>query len=509
MNRLFWKIFLWFWTAMLLMGLSIAWGIATLIDNSDLDSRHSQHKRMLRARVVTLAQVMEYNGELAARRFLRRSQRRALGLDPIGRPLETDRPGLTKRPHPDLQIYVVNSDGLDLLQRPLPDWVGEHTSQNTSNDNTALQLPQSALIAEEDQTYTMTSSVVSVDGPSYTIIARLVMPEKPSVNLQKVVPFGLGRIYERHPEVMEFRIGMALLLSSLFCLALSWYLVKPMKLLRTASRKIAEGQLQTRVAEQIGSRGDELESLGLDFDYMAERIQTLVTTQQNLLNDVSHELRSPLARIQVAVGLAQQKNGNNIVEELDRLELETTRLNDLLEQVLTLARLDSGAINQQHDYVDLVALLEDIAADAEFEAIASNKRVSVQHGSRCTVQANLGLLHRALENIVRNAIKYTAEQTTVTIRLGISGISSQRVQIQICDSGDGVPETLLNRLFEPFFRVASARDRSSGGYGLGLAIAKRAINAHQGTIKAQNRLDGGLCVSIELPYINPTTSSDI
>ena len=242
-----------------------------------------------------------------------------------------------------------------------------------------------------------------------------------------------------------------------------------------------------------------MESLGIDFDYMAERIQTLVGTQQNLLNDVSHELRSPLARLQVAVGLAQQKAGNEISNELERIELEITRLNDLLGQVLTLARLDSGAVDQCDDYVDLVALLEDIAADANFEAAVGNKHVSVEYTSSCFMQANLSLLHRALENIVRNAVKYTAKGTIVKIRLHMLDPSVERVLIEICDRGEGVPESLLPRLFEPFFRVATARDRSSGGYGLGLAIAKRAITTHQGTVKARNREDGGLCVCIELP----------
>ncbi len=500
MGRLFWKIFLWFWAAMLLMGFAIAWGIATLIDNSDLYSRHSQYKRLLRARVETLAQVMEYSGEYAARRFLIRSQSRRLSLEPRGRINRAEQHELLKRPPADLQMYVVNSAGIDLLQRSLPSWVDDINSlQLTGAENKSKQLSHSAFIVEEDHTYSMTSWVVSIDGSFYTLIARLVIPEKPSVDLQKVVPFGLGRIYERHPQLMQLRIGIALFLSSLFCFGLSWYLVKPMKLLRTASRKLAEGQLDTRGAQAIGYRGDELESLGRDFDYMAERIQTLLNTQQNLLNDVSHELRSPLARLQVAIGLAQQKADNNIATEMERIELEATRLSDLLGQVLTLARLDSGAIDQLDDYVDVVALLEDIAADANFEATAENKHVEVQQTSSCSMQASLSLLHRALENIVRNAVKYTAQGTTVTISLKTIELPTQLVIIQICDSGHGVPESLLPRLFEPFFRVASARDRNTGGYGLGLAIAKRAISAHQGTINAHNRLDGGLCVNIELP----------
>jgi two-component system sensor histidine kinase CpxA len=512
MGRLFWKIFLWFWVAMLLMGLAIAWGVSTVIDNSDLDPRQRQHKYMLLTRVETLAQVVAFNGEDAARDFLMRSQMRAVGIRPHRRPHRAEPSRMPRRPPITIQTYVVNNAGIDILQRPLPDWIDKSSINHKSPDTYRGQWPPTNVVIDNSSAYSLTRSIQSNEGQSYTIFARLQLPKKPAVDFQRIVPFGLGRIYERQPQLTQIRIVMAVLLSSLFCFGLSWYLVKPMKLLSTASKKIAQGQLETRVANAIGHRGDELESLAIDFDFMAERIQTLVSTQQNLLNDVSHELRSPLARLQVAVGLAQQKNTNNISDELQRIELETTRINDLLSQVLTLARLDNGVIDQHNDYVDLSALLEQIAIDANFEATVDNKRVLVQSSTRCSIQANLGLLHRALENIVRNALKYTANDSTVTIRLKQQERPTAQIMIQICDSGEGVPESFLPRLFEPFFRVASARDRNSGGYGLGLAIAQRAIKAHKGTIKAHNRLEGGLCVTIELPFdtvipndaLNPT-----
>ena len=478
-----------------------------MIDFSDLDSRQRQFKRMLQTRVETLAQVLEYNGEDAARGFLIRSQKgrgRPRGVSRFNQPRQPPPPrredgrGPKNRPALDLQMYVINNNGIDILKRPLPDWIDTQL-QNEIKTNSTTQLPHSAVIIEEDDIYSMTAQVISTDGLGYRISARLLTPKKPIIEFHKIIPFGLGRIYERHPQLMQLRIGMAILVSSLFCFGLSWYLVKPMQLLRTASRKIAAGQLDTRVRDAIGHRGDELESLGIDFDFMAERIQTLVSTQQNLLNDVSHELRSPLARIQVAVGLAQQKSQHQMVDELDRIELETTRLNDLLEQVLTLARLDSHATEHHDDYVDLVGLLEAIAADAEFESVTANKHVTVEYTNNWSIHANLRLLHRAIENIVRNAVKYTADNTTVSIRLKTDKTDPGFILIQICDSGEGVPESLLPRLFEPFFRVASARDRTTGGYGLGLAIAKRSISAHDGKISASNRLEGGLCVNIKLP----------
>lgn len=504
MGRLFWKIFLWFWSAMLLMGFSIAWAISTLIDVSDLDSKQQQLKRLLRTRVETLGQIIEFNGEQAARNFLIRSQLKQHTKFNFKRDELELHPPPRKDFRPQLDIYVTNDSGNDILNRTLPEWsillIDTHIQSAHPMDQGN---PESTEIQRHDHKLFMIKTVTSEQGLPFTITARLKMPDKPAIRLYHLVPFGLGRIYERHPQLIQLRLGLALLLSSLFCFALSWYLVKPMKLLRSASRSIAAGQLETRVAMSIGKRGDELEALGHDFDYMADRLQTLVSNQQNLLNDVSHELRSPLTRLQLAIGLAQQKNITDLSEELERIELECQRLNELLEQVLTLARFNHQLSEQDQEAVDLVQLLEEITNDAEFEAARQTKHVAFHHNKPCTLNANRNLLHRAIENIVRNAVKYTADNTAVKITLEVpKHIESRLISIQICDEGPGVPEFQLTRLFEPFFRVASARDRHSGGYGLGLAIAKRAILAHHGEIKAMNKPEGGLCVRIDLPYDN-------
>jgi two-component system sensor histidine kinase CpxA len=249
----------------------------------------------------------------------------------------------------------------------------------------------------------------------------------------------------------------------------------------------------------MGGRRDEVADLARDFDQMAERLQRLIGAQQQLLSDVSHELRSPLARLQVALGLARQRDDDQANAELDRIEREADRLNELIGQLLSLTRVESDTLLSHSEPVDLVALLTEIAESTNFEVRALNCQVRIVNSVAATVEANEPLLRSALENVVRNAAKYTGANSSVDIALQHDPEQAGWLLIQVCDHGPGVPENMLTRLFEPFVRVSSARDRNSGGYGLGLAIAKRAIHLHGGEIFASNDSDGGLNVNIRLP----------
>ena len=230
---------------------------------------------------------------------------------------------------------------------------------------------------------------------------------------------------------------------------------------------------------------------------MAARLQSLVNNQKQLLSDISHELRSPLARMQLAVGLARKKLGTEVPAEIDRIEQETERLNELVGQSLTLSRLDAGAVYAKDDFIDIGELLQNIIEDCDFEATEQNKKVNLKIEKSFTLNANGELLHRALENIIRNAIRYTKIDTSVDVELRQD--TNNKLKISILDQGDGVPEDKISGLFEPFVRLSEARDRDSGGYGLGLAIAKRAIEFHQGQITAVNKDGSGLLVEIVLP----------
>jgi len=290
-------------------------------------------------------------------------------------------------------------------------------------------------------------------------------------------------------------------MGALFCYWLARYLTSPVNKLRTATRELARGNLNARVVPALGGRRDELASLAADFDEMAEKIQSLINSQRRLLGDISHELRSPLARLNVALELARQRSGAEAASALERIHQEAETLNEMIGQLLTLTRLESGAEGIQKTSVDLAQLVQDVARDADFEARAHNRSVSFTGTEKIVIQGAPNLLRPAIENVVRNAVHHTAEGTAVEVTLSVDQADKNRVVIVVRDHGPGVPEEALTKIFRPFYRVDEARDREAGGVGLGLAITERAIRLHQGAVTASNRKDGGLEVSIVLPKI--------
>ena len=301
-------------------------------------------------------------------------------------------------------------------------------------------------------------------------------------------------------------LAMALL-GGLFCYGLARYLTSPVTKLRKATREFAGGNLGARVGPTMGSRRDELVSLAADFDEMAEKIQSLVESQRRLLGDISHELRSPLARLNVALELARQRSGVEATSALERIQREAEILNEMIGQLLALTRLESGAEEIRKVELDLEPLVREIVKDADFEARARNRSVRFESSEHCTIVGNEQLLRRAVENIVRNAVQYTAEGTEVKVNLTCLDAASE---ITVRDHGAGVPEKALAEIFRPFYRVDEARDREAGGVGLGLAIAERAVRLHGGSVAATNQRTGGLVITIRLPTSPQqlTTTSD-
>ena len=283
-----------------------------------------------------------------------------------------------------------------------------------------------------------------------------------------------------------------LLVSLLSAWALAWYFAKPIRQLRHAFDAAASGNLGMRIGASMGGRRDELADLGRDFDHMTERLGHLVDGQKRLLHDVSHEMRSPLARLQAAIGLARQQP-EHFEETLARIEREGERLDSLVDELLTLSRLQAGVAGDAED-VDLQELLEGIVEDARFEGAA--RQVGVQLALAAglpTVRANPALLHRAIENIVRNALHHSPPGGVVRVT---GEATKNRLRLSIVDQGPGVPPEALEKIFQPFYRGGKT---SGGGYGLGLAIADRVIAAVDGKIRAKNGATGGLVVEIELP----------
>ncbi|WP_320056175.1 ATP-binding protein [Desulfuromonas thiophila] len=285
-------------------------------------------------------------------------------------------------------------------------------------------------------------------------------------------------------------------LSSLICLLLARSLSQPLLQLRSATHQLARGDFSARVNYPRGSQ--ELTELAMDFNHMASKIEDLIQTQEQLQRDISHELRSPLARLQVALELARQRSPQQdtaLQRALDRIETESCHLNELIGQLLGLSRLASGIPLEQTRF-SLLPLLQRTIDDARFEAQQRKIQVVLEAASTPSLNGSSHWLQRALDNILRNAIRYSPNQGLVRVCLQLQ---QKNIQIEILDEGPGVPESELEKIFRPFYRVTVGRERSTGASGIGLALAQRIIVYHGGQIRAVNRSTGGLMVQIELP----------
>lgn len=377
-----------------------------------------------------------------------------------------------------VRAYLFNEQGTELSHRTPPDWAIRVAEGAPRAPRDGFLIP--APPVERD-------SRASSDGlHRYTLV--MGMPPGPRVFLG--------------PRGMPSRwLIVAVICSGFVCYLLSWFITKPIVRLRTATRQLAAGDLTARSGAPVRNRRDEISGLMRDFDAMAERLEILVKAQSRLLNDISHELRSPLARLSVALGLARQRSGPESIEMLERIELEAGRLNELIGRILTLARLEDGEQRVPQTPVPLDELVLNVAEDAEFEAQARHCHVhaTIPEGD-WEVRGIASLLHSAVENVVRNAIRYTQEGTAVEIVLSSSEIQNGREAIiSVSDSGPGVPPDALSKMFQPFYRVDDSRGRLTGGTGLGLTITERAVRFHGGRVYASNRSGGGLRVEIRLP----------
>ncbi|MGR9090556.1 MAG: ATP-binding protein [Gammaproteobacteria bacterium] len=298
------------------------------------------------------------------------------------------------------------------------------------------------------------------------------------------------------PLAGSLRFAIAIVVSGVVCFGLARYLTKPIRKLQAASAEIANGNFGVRVEDH--ARHDELGDLGRDFDRMAEQLERLQASQQQLLRDVSHELRSPLARLQVALGLARQRGGDAVAGELDRIEREAEAIEALIRELLSVARLEADVGDFGDARVDVGELLPHVVRDANYEGVNAQKSVVYAGSAAAMVRGDRALLKSAFENVIRNALHHTPLGTSVNVDLALDSAGG-RVIVSVRDHGQGVDPELIPDLFKPFVRAQYARDRDSGGYGIGLAIADAAVKRHRGEIGASNHADGGLLVEILLP----------
>jgi signal transduction histidine kinase len=380
-----------------------------------------------------------------------------------------------------VRFYFFDEDGNLLIDRGAPEIIlklarNKEALERTARENLSLVDPRRGI------------GMRLVSAPSGK---KYVLAFQQSPNLIMPVSEAVGS----HPYLRLLVVG---LLGAGLCLLLTLHITRPIRRLRSATQAIAAGKLKTRVDASVRRRHDEIGTLGRDFDRMADQIESLVSAQRELLGDVSHELRSPLARLIVALGLLRQARPDEAADYIGRINIEAERLDKMIGQLLTLTRIESGSELAQRETFDFTNLVQEVAADADFEARAHNREVKVTRADACMISGFPEMLRSAIENVVRNAIRYTGEGTKVEIGLERVSDGEEKALLKIRDHGPGVPKIMLAGIFQPFQRVPTAENHSDGA-GLGLAIADRVVHMHNGSIRALNADDGGLIVQIVLP----------
>jgi len=457
MHSLYWRIFLTFWLALAL----ILIGTVTVAVNVAAQ-RRADSTWALRGQLYGQAvHAFEAGGPEGVKSWLQ-------GLAPSEMFNRT---------------FVVLPSGKEMLGRPLPAFLRGPADVSDSSGAAASYAPINPLGGA--------LVLASPDGETYHV---LVGPIRQAPRL-------FGELEQ--PGVPLATLLLALVVSAVVCFLLARYLVAPVDRLRHAMRRMACGDLDVRVSQSMRGRQDDLGLLAKDLDSMAERVRNLLESKQQLLRDVSHELRSPLARLQLALSLARRQD-NPAERHLARIACEADRLEQLIARTLALARLERPAGGVERSRVDISELLQNIVADVAIEAEAQGCSVSLQAEGGLEVSGDIELLRSSFENVIRNAVRYSPPGTQV----GITARRAQQpegrdpsVEVIVHDQGPGVPEKDLELIFEPFYRVDAARDRAGGGEGLGLAIAARAVGLHGGVIEARNKKPGGLVVSVLLPAL--------
>ena len=346
------------------------------------------------------------------------------------------------------------------------------------------QLPHSGIF--KSGTLILSHEIISTSGVFYRLAA---VSEKP-----------LSFFVEIPWASLMLRLFLATLFSGLICYFLSLYLTKPLRTLGMAAKSIATGKLNTRVGHFRGHNKDEIAKLSHEFNRMAEQLEQLMQSKERLLQDISHELRSPLARLNIAIELGRNKTSHLADAEFSRMETECNRLNELIGEILEFARLDASTTKLHLNTTNMTELIQQIVQDGNYEFNTHPSRIISETIEFCELQADQRLIHRGLENIVRNALHYSPIDQQVIVNM-YSDNQKNLIYIDIKDRGPGVPEEQLKTIFTPFYRVDSSRTKKTGGYGLGLAIAAQAIAMHHGQIIAKNRKGGGLLIRITLPKI--------
>lgn len=476
MGQLFWKFLLAFWSA-LAFAIGLIWAVEKLNGNIEPDRRlmFGVQARLLQSSAQTMVDAggIALLGKVVAK----------WDLDPMARE----------------QILILDAQGQDYLQRQVPDdWRQQLAKRQsaahfrvTSADGQHWQLLAVPNDSSFNQRFRLWNAAAPESQPTAIDPSAVKRPPLP--------PFWF------HPLFLMLSVVFTSMAASLL---LAWYFAAPVRQLEQALADLPKEQWRTQLGVAITQRKDEFGKLARSFNQMAKSVYLAILSQRRLLHDVSHELRSPLARLQILIGLARQQP-EDFAAALDKVEAEAMRLDALVGEILTFSRLESGEVSLQQHQVNVTEMLESICDDGQLEAAAQHKQLQLALLPQISVQADAEMLYRAFENVIRNAIKYTLPDTLVLVRAeimpaaqltGAAAVQPAMARIWVDDDGPGVPEAELELLFQPFFRS----HKQSDGVGLGLSIAKRAVQTCGGTIVAQNRLDHqgqrlGLRLCISLP----------
>ncbi|CNK61551.1 putative two-component system sensor kinase [Yersinia mollaretii] len=445
-GRLFWKILLGFWVTFILMT-QMLWLVFSFYGNRHEPPERERVRQIATLQVASAASVLHSGGLPALNAMM------------------VDWPAADKK-----QLSVSPA----VMITPMTEALPEGNSASLGNEAASHRSE-------------VTRWTQGPDGQGYRI----------SYNIDGLQ--GGGEAREKRREILNIpipMIWMGLLGGLFFSALLAWNLTRPMRQLRAGFERVAQGDLSVRLLPVMRRRHDELTEVARDFDSMAERLEVLVSAREQLLHDVSHELRSPLARLQLAIGLARQ-NPSKVENSLQRIEHESERLDKMIGELLALSRAENHDLSDDDEYFDLHELVKVVVNDARYEAQVPGVDILLQVAPQpveYTVKGNAELMRRAIDNIVRNALRFSAQGQQVKVTLSPV---EKSYQIQVADQGPGVEEGKLSCIFDPFVRVKSAM--SGKGYGLGLAITRKVILAHSGQVEARNGEQGGLVITLRVP----------
>jgi signal transduction histidine kinase len=474
MGKLFWKFFGFLFLAQVATLAGTSFYFWTLRKKEFAENAGIEITRPARDVILMAAKTLEFSGEPALIALLKNFQTQHMP-----------------------QVYVVGQDKKEILGRSF----------------SSEQLAAAEKLANHAQKSQFAKKINLANGQTYLFFVPDLGIRMP---MHLVPPPALGMGHEAPPpqgppmqggmdappppphQDPQFLLGPMLagsVVSLIFAFLIAWYFSKPIKYLREAFAQAAQGNLATRIGNAVENRRDELADLARHFDTMAARLESLMQGQRRLMHHVSHELRSPLARMQIAIGLAKQ-TPQKMESSLERIQVESERMNGLIGELLWLSKLESGAMTIKKEEVLLGQIINNIVDDATFEAQERQIIITQKIAPNITLKGDANLLYSAIENVVRNAVKYSFEHGVVLVNLDKNSAQNGAV-LTVTDEGSGVPETELEAIFQPFMR--SSNSKAKDGYGVGLAIAKQIVEAHGGKLTAKNLMPHGFEMRFDLP----------